>query len=64
MRKDASETSERPQRDIQDLIEDLRIHQAELEAQNEELRKAYGKMERLKESYANLYDFRRSAISP
>jgi PAS domain S-box-containing protein len=37
--------------------EDLRVHQIELEAQNEDLRRAQAEMESLKDKYLDLYDF-------
>jgi two-component system, NarL family, sensor kinase len=43
--------------EIQKLIVDLQIHQAELEQQNEELRRAQVELEASQARYAHLYDF-------
>jgi PAS domain S-box-containing protein len=42
---------------IQRLVHELRVHQIELEMQNEELRQAHLKLEELKNKYLDLYDF-------
>jgi PAS domain S-box-containing protein len=42
--------------DAKALLHDLRVHQAELEAQNEELRQARSRLEQALERYADLYD--------
>ena len=39
------------------LIEELRVHQIELEMQNDELRKAQGVIEESRRKYVDLYDF-------
>jgi PAS domain S-box-containing protein len=44
-------------REVQDLIEDLHIHQIELELQNEELRHAQLELEKARSRYSDLYDF-------
>ncbi len=46
-----------PPSDVQNLIEDLQIHQVELEMQNQELRQAQLKIEAVRDKYTNLYDF-------
>jgi PAS domain S-box-containing protein len=46
-----------PAEDIYRLIEELRIHQIELEMQNEELQKAQEELEVSRSNYADLYDF-------
>ena len=46
-----------PPRDVQNLIEDLQIHQIELEMQNEELRRAQLEIEASSDKYTDLYDF-------
>jgi PAS domain S-box-containing protein len=44
-------------RDVQELIEGLRVHQIVLEMQKEELRKTHEELEKIKETYADLYEF-------
>jgi PAS domain S-box-containing protein len=43
--------------DIHKLIEELHIHQIELEIQNEELQKAHLELEAVRDRYVDLYDF-------
>lgn len=43
--------------DVTKLVEDLHIHQIELEIQNEELRLAHQELEASRHLYADLYDF-------
>jgi len=43
--------------DVKKLIEDLQIHQVELEMQNEELRQAQLELEEARDKYSDLYDF-------
>lgn len=50
--------SDHPQKDdIQRLLEDLQLHQIELELQNRELREAHQALEQARDRYADLYDF-------
>jgi len=43
--------------EVQRLVHELRVHQIELEMQNEDLRQAQVKLEELKDNYLDLYDF-------
>ncbi len=43
--------------EVQRLVHELRVHQIELEVQNEDLRQAQVKLEELKDRYVDLYDF-------
>ena len=43
--------------DIRDLVEELRIHQIELEMQGEELRNTCGELDQAKAIFEDLYDF-------
>jgi len=43
--------------DARKLVEELRIHQIELEIQNEELRQAQQRVAEVAEQYSDLYDF-------
>lgn len=44
-------------KDISEIIQELRIHQVELELQNEELRRTYADLQDSKRDYFNLYHF-------
>jgi PAS domain S-box-containing protein len=55
--KNPSAIKKTPPGDVKKLIEDLRIHQVELEMQNEELRRAQLELEAARDKYADLYDF-------
>jgi PAS domain S-box-containing protein len=46
-----------PPGDVKKLIEDLQIHQIELEMQNEELRQVQMDLEAARDKYTDLYDF-------
>ncbi len=43
--------------DVKKLVEDLHVHQIELEIQNEELRRAQLELEASRDKYSDLYDF-------
>ncbi len=55
--KDRPDFPERESADILELIQELKIHQAELEIQNEELRRAHEELAQLHREYVDLYDF-------
>jgi PAS domain S-box-containing protein len=55
--KNPSAAKEILPKDIQNLIEDLRIHQVELEIQNEELQRAQMELEAARNRYSDLYEF-------
>ena len=55
--KNPSAVKKIPSRDIQHLIEDLRIYQVELEIQNEELQRAQTELEAARNRYSDLYEF-------
>lgn len=48
---------ETPSVDVKKLVEDLHIHQIELEIQNEELRRTQLELETSRDKYSDLYDF-------
>ncbi len=54
-KKDSAQKT--PSGDLKRLIHELRVHQVELEMQNEELRKAQVEIERSRSRYVDLYDF-------
>ncbi|MGA7878898.1 MAG: hypothetical protein WCA08_24780, partial [Desulfoferrobacter sp.] len=43
--------------DAREIIHELRVHQVELELQNEELRNAQARIEESRARYSDLYDF-------
>ncbi|MGA8179507.1 MAG: PAS domain-containing protein, partial [Desulfobacterales bacterium] len=43
--------------DVKKLVEDLHLHQMELEIRNEELRRAQSELEASRDRYSDLYDF-------
>jgi PAS domain S-box-containing protein len=57
VKKNPAAVKKIPPRDIQKLIEELQIHQVELEMQNEELRKTQLELEVARDKYSDLYDF-------
>ena len=57
LNKNPSAIKKVPPDDIKSLIEELQIHQIELELQNEELREAQLELEEVRDRYTDLYDF-------
>jgi chemotaxis family two-component system sensor kinase Cph1 len=54
---DVSETPKLSPDDMQQLVHELRVHQIELELQNEELRRAQVAIEQARDRYLDLYDY-------
>jgi PAS domain S-box-containing protein len=46
-----------PEADLAAVLHELRVHQIELEMQNEELRRAHAELEESRSQYADLFDF-------
>jgi PAS domain S-box-containing protein len=57
LRKRSADLEKSPLKDVQKLVQELRVHQIELEMQNEELRKAQVQLEESRDRYSDLYDF-------
>lgn len=57
MKKESPAGKKATSRSAAELLADLRIHQVELEMQNEELRKAQEELEKSRAKYYDLYDF-------
>jgi len=57
MSKNPAAIKKIPPADIKHLIEDLQVHQIELEMQNEELRRLQQDLEKTRDKYSDLYDF-------
>ena len=53
----ASSMEKMPVEDVRKLVEELQIHQIELEMQNEELRSVQYELEQSRKKYSDLYDF-------
>ena len=54
---DNDDLSEKSPEDIASLVHELRVHQIELEMQNEELQRIQQELEQTKNQYSHLYDF-------
>jgi PAS domain S-box-containing protein len=57
LKSETLSTEKMPVEDVRKLVEELRIHQVELEMQNEELRSAQWALEQSRKEYSDLYDF-------
>jgi PAS domain S-box-containing protein len=57
LRKRSADLRESPVEDVQELIQELRVHQIELEMQNEDLRNAQLELAESRDRYSDLYDF-------
>jgi len=57
LRKRSLDSRASPDKDVQKLIQELRVHQIELEMQNEELRNAQTELAESRDRYFDLYDF-------
>lgn len=57
MRKSPAAINDIPPADIRQLVEDLQVHQIELEMQNEELQRLQQDLEKTRDRYSDLYDF-------
>jgi len=57
LRKRSADVGETPDKHVQKLVQELRVHQIELEMQNEELRNAQVELAESRDRYFDLYDF-------
>ena len=57
MLRERPDTEGGPSTGLLELIQELKIHQAELEIQNEELQRAQGELSLLHQAYERLYEF-------
>ena len=57
LKSKSSSMEKMPAEDVRKLVEELQIHQVELEMQNEELRSIQWELEQSRKKYSDLYDF-------
>jgi PAS domain S-box-containing protein len=57
LKSKSSPMEKMPAEDVRNLVEELQIHQVELEMQNEELRSVQWELEQSRKKYSDLYDF-------
>ncbi len=57
LRGKAVDLEDLDQMDVQQLVEELQIHQVELEMQNDELLRVQAELQAMRDNYADLYDF-------
>ena len=57
LKSKSSSIENMPVEDVRKLVEELQIHQIELEMQNEELRSIQNELEQSRKKYSDLYDF-------
>ena len=57
LHKTPSDMKEMTAEDLKSLIEELKVHQVELEMQGDELRKSHLELEEFRDRYLDLYDF-------
>ena len=57
VQEEGAELDGKSEADIAALVHELRVHQIQLEMQNEELRRSQAELEESRRQYANLYDF-------
>src|SRR5262245_47815483 len=57
IRAGTSEIRAMPEMKVRALVHDLRVHQIELELQNEELRRAQVELAEARDRYSDLYEF-------
>ena len=57
LEEESADESVLPAEEARHLVHELRVHQIELEMQNEELRRAQEELQKVRDRYADLYDF-------
>ncbi len=56
LQQGASTSLDKPE-DLAELVHELEVHQIELDVQHEELERAYNELEKIRQVYADLFDF-------